>query len=112
MDLLEDAEPALTKAASLRPGDEAYQYTLAAAKVGKRQFEAAQALLEGLLSKNQRDAQLQYALGAVLYLESQLPDAATHLRQSIRLQPDQLAPYYYLALVVRDQVNEAEAFKI
>ena len=42
MDLLDDAEPALTKAASLKPADPAYQYTLAAAKVGKRQFDAAQ----------------------------------------------------------------------
>ncbi len=42
MDLLEDAEPALTKAASLKPDEPSYQYTLAAAKVGKRQFDAAQ----------------------------------------------------------------------
>ena len=39
MDLLEDAEPALTKAAALKPGELSYQYALAAAKVGKRQFE-------------------------------------------------------------------------
>ena len=38
MDLLEDAEPALTKAASMKPEETAYQYTLAAAKVGKRQY--------------------------------------------------------------------------
>jgi len=44
MDLLDDAESSLTKAASKRPDDPAYQYMLAAAKVGKRQFEAAQRL--------------------------------------------------------------------
>ena len=46
MDLLDDAEPALTRAAGQRPDDPAYQYTLAAAKVGKRQYESAQRLLE------------------------------------------------------------------
>jgi len=40
MDLLDDAEPALVSAAGMRPDDPTYQYTLAAAKVGKRQFEA------------------------------------------------------------------------
>ncbi len=111
MDLLEDAEPALTRAASLRPDDASYQYTLAAAKVGKRQFEAAQGLLEGLLRTKASDPQLQYAMGSVLYLQGHLADAATHLRESIRLLPDQLAPYYYLALVARDQGNEAEAIR-
>ena len=109
MDLLDDAEPALTQAVSLRPEDPPYRYTLAAAKVGKRQFEAAQVLIEGLVKERQGDAQLQYALGSVLYLEGHLADAAAHLRESVRLLPDQLAPYYYLALVARDQGNEAEA---
>ena len=111
MDLLEDAEPALTKAASLKPDDPSYQYTLAAAKVGKRQFEAAQTLLEGLLRTRPGDAQLQYALGSVLYLEGHLADAASHLRESVRLQSEQLAPYYYLALVARDQGNDPEAIR-
>jgi len=43
MDLLQDAVPALEKAAALKPGDPSYQYTLAAAKVGTRQFAEAQA---------------------------------------------------------------------
>ena len=51
MDLLEDAEPALTRAASLKPDDIPYQYTLAAVKVGKRQFESAQTLLESLVAR-------------------------------------------------------------
>ena len=61
MDLLDDAEPALTEAAALKPDEPSYQYTLAAAKVGKRQFEAAQALLEPLVAKRPNDSQLQYA---------------------------------------------------
>jgi tetratricopeptide (TPR) repeat protein len=109
MDLLEDAEPALEKAASLRPDDTAYQYTLAAAKVGKRQFEAAQQLIEPLVKKQPDDAQLQYALGAILYTQGNLPEAAAHLRESIRLHPEQLASNYYLALVARDQGNDGEA---
>ena len=51
MDLLDDAEPALVSAAGMRPDDPTYQYTLAAAKVGKRQFEAAQDLLERLVAE-------------------------------------------------------------
>ncbi len=73
MDLLEDAEPALARAAALKPGELSYQYTLAVAKVGKRQFEAAQGLLEPLVRARPDDAQLQYALGSVLYTQGRLP---------------------------------------
>ncbi len=111
MDLLEDAEPALAEAARLKPDDLSYQYTLAAAKVGKHQFQAAQGLLEAILRKKPDDAQIQYALGSVSYREGQLTDAAVHLRESARLQPEQLASYYYLALIVRDQGNEPEAIR-
>jgi tetratricopeptide (TPR) repeat protein len=111
MDLLDDAEPALTKAASLRPGEPAYEYTLATAKVGKRQYEAAQALLEPLVLKQPGDSQLHYALGAVLYVRGHLDDAATHFRESVRLQPEQLASHHYLALIARDQGRVAEAIK-
>jgi tetratricopeptide (TPR) repeat protein len=109
MDLLEDADGALVKAAGLKPNEATYQYTLAAAKVGKRQFEEAQRLIERLVKTKPADPQLQYALGSILYLEGHLPDAATHLRESLRLQPEQLASHYYLALVLRDQGNDAEA---
>ena len=112
MDLLDDAEPALVKAAALKPADRTYQYTLAAAKVGKKQFEAAQHLVEPLVEKQPTDPQLQYALGSILYLEGHLTEAATHLRESLRLQPEQLASQYYLGLVVRDQGNDAEAIAI
>ena len=109
MDLLDDAELALVRAASLKPTDTTCQYTLAAAKVGKRQFEAAEQLLDPLVAAHADDARLQYALGSVLYLQGRLSDAAAHLRESLRLQPDQLASAYYLALVVRDEGNDAEA---
>ncbi|PYQ01761.1 MAG: hypothetical protein DMF82_18385 [Acidobacteria bacterium] len=111
MDLLEDAEPALTRAAALRPGESAYQYTLAVAKVGKRQYEAAQALLEPLVEKRPGDAQLQYALGSVLYMQGHLAEADARLRESLRLDADQVASPYYLALVARDQGRDAEAIE-
>lgn len=110
MDLLDDAVPALTEAVRLRPDPE-YHYTLAAAKVGKREFQAAQSLFEEMLKAKQSDPQLQYALGSVLYLQGNLNEAAIHLRESIRLQPEQLEPYYYLALVLRDQANEPDALR-
>jgi len=109
MDLLEDAQPALEKAAGAKPDDQMYQYTLAAAKVGRKQFEEAQHLVERLVDKRPADAQLQYALGSILYLEGNLTEANTHLRESLRLQPDQIAANYYLALVQRDQGNDADA---
>jgi tetratricopeptide (TPR) repeat protein len=112
MDLLEDAEPALAKAASLKPGDIPYQYTLAAVKVGKRQYDQARSLLEPLVEAHPGDAHLRYALGTVLYTQGHLQEAATHLGESIRLEPDQLPSYYYLALVARDQGNDGEAIAI
>jgi tetratricopeptide (TPR) repeat protein len=112
MDLLEDAEPALTEAARLKPADPSYQYTLAAAKVGKRQYEAAQSLLEPLVRKEPQDPHLQYALGAVLYAQGRLDEASVRLEESIRLLPEQLAAHYYLALAARDQGNDAEAIAI
>ena len=111
MDLLDDAEPALVRAASLRPGEPAYQYTLATAKVGKKQHEEAQALLEPLVTKRPDDAQLQYALGSVLYIQGHLEEAAARLRESLRLQPEQLASRYYLALIARDQGYDREAIE-
>jgi tetratricopeptide (TPR) repeat protein len=111
MDLIEDAEPALTQAVNLRPDNPSYQYMLASTKVGKKQFESAQSILEGLLKQKPSDPQLQYAMGSVLYLQSHLDDAASHLRESVRLQPEQLAPYYYLALVARDQGRDVEAIQ-
>jgi tetratricopeptide (TPR) repeat protein len=111
MDLLDDAENALTKAAALRPGDPAYLYALGSANVGKKQFEAAQKIFEKLVEKSPRDSQVQYALGSVLYLEGHLSDAAAHFNESVRLQPNQLASYYYLALIARDGGNEAEAIQ-
>jgi tetratricopeptide (TPR) repeat protein len=111
MDLLDDAEAALTKAAGLRPEDPAYLYALGSAKVGKKQFEAAQAIFEKLVKKSPQDSQVQYALGSVLYLEGHLPDSSAHLNESVRLQPNQLASYYYLALIARDQGKESEAIQ-
>jgi tetratricopeptide (TPR) repeat protein len=111
MDLLDDAEPALTLAARLRPGEAAYQYTLAVAKVGKRQYEAAQGLLEPLVARRPDDAQLQYALGSVLYMQGHLAEAAQRLEASLRLDADQLASPFYLALVARDQGRAAEAIE-
>jgi tetratricopeptide (TPR) repeat protein len=112
MDLLDDADPALTEAARLKPGEPSFQYTLAVAKVGKRQYEAAQHLLEPLVQKEPHDPQLQYALGSVLYVQGRLDEAAARLKESVRLQPEQVASQYYLALVARDQGRDAEATEI
>ncbi len=109
MDLLEDAEPALAKAASLKPGVIPYQYTLAAVKVGKRQYDEARSLLAPLVEAHPADAHLRYAMGTLLHTQGHLEEAAKHLEESIRLEPDQLPSYYYLALVVRDQGRHEDA---
>jgi tetratricopeptide (TPR) repeat protein len=112
MDLLDDAEPALIEAARLKPGDPAAQYTLAVAKVGKRQYEAAQSLFEPLVAKQPEDPQIQYALGTVLYAQGRLDEAMARLSESVRLLPDQLGSPYYLALVARDQGRDADAMQM
>jgi tetratricopeptide (TPR) repeat protein len=112
MDLLEDAEPALAAAASLRPGELAYEYTLAAAKVGKRQFEAAQALLEKLVEQRPQDPQLQYGLGSVLYIQGRLAEARARLEESLRLQPEQLPSRHYLGLIARDEGRDSDAIEL
>lgn len=112
MDLLDDAEPALARAATLKPGDIPYQYTLAAVKVGRQEYDEARSLLGPLVEAHPQDAHLQYALGTVLYTQGHLQQAAEHLEASIRLEPDQLPSYYYLALVARDQGNHAEAMAL
>ncbi len=101
----------MTKAAALKPDDLAAQYTLAAALVGKRQYESAQRLLEQLLATRRDDPQLHYALGAVLYTQGHLDEAVAHLEESVRLQPEQLASHYYLALAARDRGNDAQAIE-
>lgn len=111
MDLLDDAETALTKAAGLRPEDGGSQYLLASVKVGKKQFDAAREILGKLVEKNPNDSQLHYALGSVFYLQGHLPDAAAQLTESVRLQPQQVPSYYYLALIARDQGKDGEAIE-
>ena len=61
--------------------------------------------------KRPDDAQLQYALGSVLYMQGHLAEAAARLRESLRLEPEQVASRYYLALVARDQGRDAEAIE-
>jgi uncharacterized protein HemY len=41
---------------------------------------------------------LNYAMGAVYYLQAKYPDAETSLKRSLKTQPDQVAASYYLAL--------------
>ena len=111
MDLLEDAEPALAKAAALKPGELSYQYTLAVAKVGKRQFEAAQGLLEPLVQRapGRRAAAVRARLGAV-----HAGPSGRGCRPSARERAAaarQLGSHYYLALVARDQGDDAEAIE-
>ena len=44
-------------------------------------------------------------------MQGQLDEAAARLRESLRLEPEQLASPYYLALVARDQGRDAEAIE-
>jgi len=111
MDLLQDADEVLTQAAALRPGELAYQYTLAVAKVGRRQYDAAEALLRPLAEERPEDPQIQYALGTVLYTQGRLDEAEERLRESVRVQPDQVTSHHYLALIARDRGRDAEAIE-
>lgn len=96
--LLEDAIPALEKAVELEPDRDPYVYVLASANVGKGDLPKAAALIGGLLRKHPQDAIFNYAMGAVYYLQSNYFGAETSLKQSLAIQPDQVAAAYYLAL--------------
>ena len=96
--LLEDAIPALEKAVKLEPDRDQYVYVLASANVGKGDLPKAAALIGRLLGKHPQDAIFNYAMGAVYYLQSNYSGAETSLKQSLAIQPDQVAAAYYLAL--------------
>lgn len=96
--LLDDAVPALEKAVELEPNRDQYVYVLASANVGKRNLPKAATLMGGLLRKHPQDAVLNYAMGAVYYLEANYSEAEAFLKTSLAIQPDQVAACYYLAL--------------
>lgn len=48
----------------------------------------------------------------MFYLEGKLTEATAHLSESVRLQPQQLASYYYQALIARDQSRDSDAIQI
>ena len=79
--------------------------------MGRRQYEAAQALIEPLVAKRPADAPLQYALGSLLYMQGHLVEAEARLRESLRLDANQVASPYYLALAARDQGRHARGHR-
>ncbi len=114
-DLFRDALPALEKAVQLRPENDRYNYVLASAYVGKMRHQDALVILDRLVKKHPEDPILNYAIGSVLCtVGTDLDGSENYLRKSINLQPDQLAAYYYLGLVVlrkRDQDQAVEIFQ-
>ncbi len=110
-DLVDDALKALKKAVALRPEQDSYVYVLASAYVGNKQYVQARSLLAGLVEKHPDDAVLNYALGAVLYLQHDLTAAENSLRKSIQLKPDQLPAYYYLGLIEEKNGNNDAAIE-
>jgi tetratricopeptide (TPR) repeat protein len=112
LDLPDDAIPALQKAAALEPKDDKYQYVLASANVAKKQYQAAGQIFHGLLTKHPDDPALNYAMGSLLFLEVKLDEAETYLRRSIEGQPNQTAPYYYLALIAEGKGENDRAIGI
>jgi tetratricopeptide (TPR) repeat protein len=109
LDLIEDALPALQKASRLQPDNESYSYVLASANVSKKQYEVAGNLFQALLAKHPKDSSLNYAMGSLLFLEVRLDESATYLRRSVELQPDQIASYYYLAMIAEGKGQDDQA---
>ena len=96
--LLDDAVPALEKAVALKPDQDSYVYVLASANVAGENLPRAASLFVQLQQKHPHDAILNYAVGAVYYLQSKYSEAESSLKQSLAAQPDQVAASYYLGL--------------
>jgi tetratricopeptide (TPR) repeat protein len=96
--LLDDAVPALEKAVALKPDQDSYVYVLASANVAGENLPKAASLFVQLQQKHPHDPILNYALGAVYYLQSKYSEAESSLKQSLAAQPDQVAASYYLGL--------------
>jgi tetratricopeptide (TPR) repeat protein len=111
--LFKDALPALEKAVQLKPDNDQYTYVLAAAYVGKRRSKEALVLLDRLVRRNPEDPIMNYAMGSVLYTEgTDLDRAEAYLKKSIRLQPVQVAAYYYLGMVELAKGDQNQAAQI
>lgn len=112
LEFIEDSTGALEKAARLRPGHKATQYWLATAKGAARQYGEALALYQALLEKAPEDPQLNYAVGSVFYLQVEFDQAEKYLKESIRLNPDQLLSHFYLAMAAQKQGHADEAIRM
>ncbi len=66
--------------------------------MAKGDWGKATGIFAQLLGKRPDDPILNYTVGAVSYMRGGYSEAESHLEKSIRLQPEQVAAYYYLAL--------------
>jgi tetratricopeptide (TPR) repeat protein len=110
--LVDDALPALTKAVALRPDQDSYVYVLGSANVARGNLTQAASVYAQLLQKHQHDAVLNYAMGAVYYLQAKYTEAELALKQSLEAQPDQVAASYYLALTYNAIGDDGRAIPI
>ncbi len=108
-DLYDDAIENLSAAHRLRSETTSFEYVLASAYTGKKDYKAAIPLLQHLLHKNPGDAMLTYSLGAVQFLNSDLLPAEHHLRASVAADANQIAAYYYLGLTENGEGKTQEA---
>ena len=110
--LLDDAVPALEKAVALKPDQDSYVYVLGSANVARGNLPKAASLFAQLLQKNPHDAILNYAIGAVYYLQTKYAEAESSLKRSLAAQPDQVAASYYLALTYDALGDEDQAVPV
>ncbi len=109
LDLIEDATAALRKTLALSPEHRAARYWLGTAHGAARNLDAALEQYELLLEHRPTDPQLHYAVGSVHFLKVDFENATRHLRESCRLDPDQLLSPYYLASIAQKKGNNEEA---
>ncbi len=111
LELVEDAAKALERSLELRPGHRSTRYWLATASGAAGRYDEALFLYQGLLAEHPEDAQLHYAVGSVFYLKLAFDDAIRHLKESRRLDPNQLLSPYYLAMVAQKQGENEESIR-
>ncbi|QNI30472.1 tetratricopeptide repeat protein [Alloacidobacterium dinghuense] len=102
MNLISDADAALTKAQQLRPGNPKTLYAIARVKMDVNQTQASEQAWQAYLAQRPDDASAHFGYGLLLQMLQRGDDARAEFQKSIKLSPQQSESYYRLGEVARN----------